>query len=290
MKKALSLVLALTLSLALVAPAFATTETGDLFGVEGYTYTLTDVVSKEKATINGEEMEVFLVTSGSGLGFDAEGGEIGGFCDVYDLVDGSYQRIGFVLFDVEGWPGPTVIRFDKSSAQFEADISGVTPSDNAVYVWSDEIAIRFVAGATEPATTTTAPAETTTTTAPAAEPAGPDSYTTQKYETYGQLAVNYYGSYAYTKALQKANDYKTLKEGVTITLPDKLGNAVRLAPAVAAEGETLYTVKAGDTLGAIAKTVYGNAAQYKAIYERNSDRLKDANTIYEGQVIVLPAK
>ena len=30
--------------------------------------------------------------------------------------------------------------------------------------------------------------------------------------------------------------------------------------------------------------------QYKAIYERNTDRLVNANTIYEGQVIVLPAK
>lgn len=30
--------------------------------------------------------------------------------------------------------------------------------------------------------------------------------------------------------------------------------------------------------------------QYKAIYERNADRLVNANTIYEGQVIVLPTK
>lgn len=30
--------------------------------------------------------------------------------------------------------------------------------------------------------------------------------------------------------------------------------------------------------------------KYKAIFERNADRLVNANTIYEGQVIVLPAK
>ena len=30
--------------------------------------------------------------------------------------------------------------------------------------------------------------------------------------------------------------------------------------------------------------------KYKAIFERNADRLANANTIYEGQVIVLPAK
>lgn len=30
--------------------------------------------------------------------------------------------------------------------------------------------------------------------------------------------------------------------------------------------------------------------KYKAIFERNADRLVNANTIYEGQVIVLPTK
>ena len=30
--------------------------------------------------------------------------------------------------------------------------------------------------------------------------------------------------------------------------------------------------------------------KYKAIFKRNADRLVNANTIYEGQVIVLPAK
>ena len=30
--------------------------------------------------------------------------------------------------------------------------------------------------------------------------------------------------------------------------------------------------------------------KYKAIFERNADRLVNSNTIYEGQVIVLPAK
>ena len=30
--------------------------------------------------------------------------------------------------------------------------------------------------------------------------------------------------------------------------------------------------------------------KYKTIFERNADRLVSTNTIYEGQVIVLPAK
>ena len=66
--------------------------------------------------------------------------------------------------------------------------------------------------------------------------------------------------------------------------------AALIAAPAAADGETLYTVKAGDTLGAIAKATYGDLMKYKAIFERNADRLVNANTIYEGQVIVLPAK
>ena len=38
------------------------------------------------------------------------------------------------------------------------------------------------------------------------------------------------------------------------------------------------------------KTTDGDLMMYKAIFERNADRLVNANTIYEGQVIVLPAK
>ena len=77
---------------------------------------------------------------------------------------------------------------------------------------------------------------------------------------------------------------------------DRLGNRTqRIAglnsiEAFAAGGESLYTVKAGDTLGAVAQAIYGDAMKYKAIFERNADRLANADTIYEGQVIVLPAK
>lgn len=122
------------------------------------------------------------------------------------------------------------------------------------------------------------------------------TYTVQKYDTLGHIALNFYGSYGYHKALYAANaaTFKAtggaLKPGMTITLPDTLGNAKRLSAPVAGAGETLYTVQAGDTLGMIAKTYFGDATKYKAIFERNSDRLKNANTIYEGQVIILPAK
>ena len=82
---------------------------------------------------------------------------------------------------------------------------------------------------------------------------------------------------------------KCVRNGKILSATVQDAAALIAAPA-AADGETLYTVKAGDTLGAIAKAAYGDLMKYKAIFERNADRLANANTIYEGQVIVLPAK
>jgi len=51
---------------------------------------------------------------------------------------------------------------------------------------------------------------------------------------------------------------------------------------------TLYTVKPGDSLSAIAKTHYGDAMKYPAIFEANQPMLKDPNKIYPGQVLRIP--
>lgn len=49
-----------------------------------------------------------------------------------------------------------------------------------------------------------------------------------------------------------------------------------------------YTVKKGDTLGAISKEVYGKASLYNKIFEANTPMLKDADHIYPGQVLKIP--
>lgn len=128
-----------------------------------------------------------------------------------------------------------------------------------------------------------------------AEPSA-GTYTVQEGDTLGVISLNFYGSYAYSKALQQANaevfraSKGKLVPGMVLNLPDTLGKAARLSAPAAGEGESLYTVKAGDTLGKIAQAVYGSAQEYEAIFARNSDRLKDANTIFAGQIIVLPAR
>lgn len=49
-----------------------------------------------------------------------------------------------------------------------------------------------------------------------------------------------------------------------------------------------YTVLNNDTLEKISQKVYGTSKKWKKIYEANSDRLKDPNRIYAGQVLKIP--
>jgi len=57
------------------------------------------------------------------------------------------------------------------------------------------------------------------------------------------------------------------------------------APATSAQ---MYTVKSGDSLSAIAQSVYGDANRYNEIFEANKPMLKDPNMIYPGQVLRIP--
>jgi nucleoid-associated protein YgaU len=63
------------------------------------------------------------------------------------------------------------------------------------------------------------------------------------------------------------------------------GGPAAAAPASAAK---TYTVKAGDTLSAIAKEHLGNAGAYMKIFDLNKDQLTDPNKIKPGQVLRLP--
>ena len=55
------------------------------------------------------------------------------------------------------------------------------------------------------------------------------------------------------------------------------------------EEETeFYVIQAGDTLGKIAKEVYGDAMQYPKIFEANREVIEDPDKIFVGQKIRLP--
>lgn len=50
-----------------------------------------------------------------------------------------------------------------------------------------------------------------------------------------------------------------------------------------------YQVQSGDTLSKIAKQFYGDANQYNKIFEANQPMIKDADEIYPGQTLRIPA-
>ena len=50
----------------------------------------------------------------------------------------------------------------------------------------------------------------------------------------------------------------------------------------------IYEVVSGDSLSKIAKREYGNANEWKRIYDANRDILKDPDKIYPGQKLKIP--
>lgn len=55
-----------------------------------------------------------------------------------------------------------------------------------------------------------------------------------------------------------------------------------------AESQT-YTVVKGDSLWKIAKKYYGDGSKYPTIYQANTDKIKNPNLIYPGQVLTIPS-
>lgn len=51
---------------------------------------------------------------------------------------------------------------------------------------------------------------------------------------------------------------------------------------------TKHTVEKGESLSRIAKKYYRDPMKYKAIFEANTDQLKDPDLIHPGQVLTIP--
>lgn len=52
----------------------------------------------------------------------------------------------------------------------------------------------------------------------------------------------------------------------------------------------VYVVVAGDSLSKIAKREYGDANEWKRIFDANKDILKDPDKIFPGQKLKIPPK
>jgi nucleoid-associated protein YgaU len=68
---------------------------------------------------------------------------------------------------------------------------------------------------------------------------------------------------------------------------DVEGGSSSTAPPAQSSGRT-YTVVKGDSLSKIAKQFYGNAKEWKKIYEANKDTIKNPDLIYPGQTFKIP--
>ncbi|SHN75532.1 LysM peptidoglycan-binding domain-containing protein [Desulfitobacterium chlororespirans] len=115
-------------------------------------------------------------------------------------------------------------------------------------------------------------------------------YTVQPGDTLATIALNHYGSYEQHAGIYQANSAafkkngNRLDAGMVLTLPAE----GLLAPLPTENVKQVYTVKAGDTLGTIAKQIYGDSSLYTKIYEANQGRLKSPNLIFEGQKLIIP--
>lgn len=70
-------------------------------------------------------------------------------------------------------------------------------------------------------------------------------------------------------------DFSNVRSGASSTAP---------APAA----ERTYTVERGDSLSKIAKKLYGNANEWRRIFEANRDQIENPDLIHPGQVLRIP--
>lgn len=93
-------------------------------------------------------------------------------------------------------------------------------------------------------------------------------------------------------------DFSNVKSGVTSTAPEAppkpdfsnvQSGVTSTAEILPDAGEQTYTVASGDTLSRIAKKFYGNANQWRVIFEANGDQIKNPDLIRVGQVLKIPA-
>lgn len=69
----------------------------------------------------------------------------------------------------------------------------------------------------------------------------------------------------------------------------EVDNNMTITAANEEKDSTYYTVEKGDSLWKIAETNYHDGSKYPLIFEANKPMIKDADEIYPGQVLRIPA-
>lgn len=78
-------------------------------------------------------------------------------------------------------------------------------------------------------------------------------------------------------------DFSNVQSGSS-THPDTTRQPTSGTPA------NTYMVKSGDTLSAIAKREYGDAGEWRRIYEANRDKIDNPDLIHPGQELKIPTR
>lgn len=81
-------------------------------------------------------------------------------------------------------------------------------------------------------------------------------------------------------------DFSSVRSGGSTTAPSPIGTTGTSAPVQAAS--KTYTVQKGDSLSKIALREYGDAQEWRRIFEANRDLIKDPDLIQPGWMLKLP--
>lgn len=306
-----ALALSIAVSMAIPAAAAGNVEIPSNNGRGSYTeYVILDAEQKGKITLGEDFIDEGEPTFLSGQ-YDLFEVAPGKVIDLTDCYYATFMTLNLVDGTLYGAPGLASDEYEyntiESDGPWWSEGSGLSIFKEGYYLvaaWHHDPMAKSEEETTGLARVlhvtsdsgTAAPTPAAPAPAVPAKPAAAEVYTVKAGDTLAQLALNYYGSYKYHEELAKVNadvlkkNGYSLFVGMKLNLPEKLGEVSKLAAQKPAEGEKLYTVKMGDTLGTIAKAAYGDSSMYKAIFEHNADRLKNADSIYEGQIIILPAQ
>ncbi len=128
---------------------------------------------------------------------------------------------------------------------------------------------------------------------------GGEIYTVRKGDSLSRISSAYYGSPIHWKRIVDANDCidpDRLSVGQKILIPTGFISGNRAAPddrggvalASSASGADSYKVKKGDTLGKIAKRIYGSAGKWEKILAANRSAIQDPRRLQIGETLVIP--
>lgn len=108
-----------------------------------------------------------------------------------------------------------------------------------------------------------------------------------------QLSVNYNSdtdtAIIHGEAQSQADKEKVVLAAGNVEHVAKVDDQMTIAETTGEQTPSqFYTVQSGDTLSKISKQFYGDANKYNSIFEANRPLLKDANSIFPGQVLRIP--